>query len=75
MKPSECPHCGGGPLQHGRLPGGGIRYRFWRCAPVTAAACLNCGVVTTYLDDWTLEQVRKSNGLGEKVKGGPSDDL
>lgn len=74
MKPTECPACAGDRLHHGLLHGG-IQYHFWRWAQVTAAACLDCGVVTTYLDDRALERIRKANGLGAKAKDGPGDDF
>ncbi|WP_165246216.1 hypothetical protein [Paludisphaera soli] len=74
MKPSRCPTCGGGRLQHGTLHGG-LQYRWWRWATISATACLDCGAVATYLDDYTLDRLRANCGLADDAKSKPDADF
>jgi hypothetical protein len=67
MKPTRCPSC-----RCDQLTEIDIRGEFWiasfRFARTRHAACLDCGVVTGYLDDATVAKLRARRAKPIKVK-------
>lgn len=67
MKPAHCPHC-----QSDQLTGIDMRGEFWfapfRLAKTLHVACLDCGIVTGYLDDATTAMLRARRAKSINVK-------
>ena len=67
MKPTRCPACHGD-----QLTDIDIRGTFWfapfRFATAHYAACLDCGIVTPYLDDATVTKLRARGARPIKAK-------
>jgi hypothetical protein len=64
---ARCPRCGSAALDHGHM---GPARRFFRSAhwvqagwDLKAFVCLDCGLLTQYLSDTYLDDLRTRNGL------------
>ncbi len=76
MKPTECPNCHSAELADGRIGQfDGLFYMsLFKAVPLHAAACLECGVITPYVDSSALEKVRKWD-VQASPKKAINDDL
>lgn len=69
MKPARCPVCQSDQLTDLLLIfRGGLFLSFLRFAELHAAACLQCGAVTRYLDDATVKVLRTQVARRTKAK-------
>ncbi len=72
MRPSHCPACHGD-----RFATVDLRADFWiapfRMARARHVACLECGVVTAYLDDATLAKLRSRQPRPVKPQAADAD--
>jgi hypothetical protein len=69
MIPTKCSACGSDQLFGKCNPDWlFLKVGFFKVVPITAEACLSCGMVTTYLDEVALDKVRKWSGMEIKPK-------
>lgn len=68
MTPARCPSCRSYLVAHGQLTDVRFGVHFWKWVPVRAGVCLDCGLLTPYLDDAALDKVRRPNGYSGNAK-------
>jgi hypothetical protein len=75
MKPTRCPVCQGDQMTTILLAGQhGFFVSFLDFRTLHAVACLDCGVVTRYLDDATIAKLRAQAAKSSKAKAS-TDEL